>query len=178
VQHQAHAVQVFQAMGFGFVLAAAQHLDLGQCQVFGHAQVRKQLEILKHHAHPRAQLGQVGLGIMHSLAVDKNLAFLERLKGVDHLDQRGFAGARRTADHDHFAFFDIGAAVVEHLHIAVPLRNFFHLNHFSLQCSLRLYIGFAASGTGKTLSNDGDFCLQAFDEIRQPKTHYKIDHGS
>jgi preprotein translocase subunit SecY len=44
--------------------AAAQHLDLRQRQVLGHRQVREQLEVLEHHAHAAAQLGQVGLGVV------------------------------------------------------------------------------------------------------------------
>jgi hypothetical protein len=62
VRHQAHAVEHLQA-ALGVVLVAAQHLDLRQRQVLGHAQVREQLEVLEHHAHAAAQLGQVGLGV-------------------------------------------------------------------------------------------------------------------
>jgi hypothetical protein len=55
--------------------------------------------------------------------------FLERLQRVDALDQGGLARARRAADHDHFAFLDLGAAVGQHLEVAVPLVDVLDGNH-------------------------------------------------
>ena len=123
--HQTHPVQVLQTVRFGFFGAASQHLDLGDGQIFGHAEMRKQLKILEHHADPAAQLGQVGFGVVHRQTIDKDLTLLERLQRVDGFDQRGFAGARGAADHHDLAFFDAGGAVVQHLHRTVPLGNVF-----------------------------------------------------
>jgi hypothetical protein len=60
-------------------------------------------------------LEQIGLGIMHRLTIDKIWPFWNWLKCVDGFDQRGFAGPDGP-HHHHFAFFDVGRAVVEHLH--------------------------------------------------------------
>jgi len=40
-------------------------VPMSQREIFGHAQVWKQLEVLKHHANARAQLWQVGGRIAH-----------------------------------------------------------------------------------------------------------------
>ena len=50
VRRQAHALEQGKRALARFVLAALEHLDLPQAQVFGHRQVRKQLEVLEHHA--------------------------------------------------------------------------------------------------------------------------------
>jgi len=42
------------------LLVAAQHLDLRQLEIAHHGQMRKQLEMLEHHADAGAQLRQVG----------------------------------------------------------------------------------------------------------------------
>ena len=118
-------------MGFGggFFDAAPQHLDLRQVQVGGDVHVRKQLEVLEYHADFGAQLRQVGRLVAHRLAVDDQAATLERLQPVDTFDQRRFAGARRAADDDDLAFFDLGRAVLQHLEVAVPFADIFEFDH-------------------------------------------------
>ena len=87
----------------GFV--ALKYFHLRQRQVLNDRQMRKKFEVLEHHPHVRAQLGEVGLLIVDFGAVNDNLAFLYRLKTIDGLDQCRFTGAGRAANHHHFAFF-------------------------------------------------------------------------
>jgi uncharacterized membrane protein YfcA len=51
---------IFMPLRLRLVLAALEHLDLGQVRFSVTAQVREQLEVLEHHADAAAQLGQVG----------------------------------------------------------------------------------------------------------------------
>ena len=129
VGRQAHSVQHLHAARHRIVLAAAQHLDLRHRQVLGHAEVREQLEMLEHHAHARAQLGQVGLGVGQRHAVHHDVALLKRLQGIDGLDQGRFARTGRAANHHDLALFDLGGAVGQHLEGAVPLGNVLDFNH-------------------------------------------------
>ncbi len=87
-------------------------------------------EVLEHHAHAAAQLGQVGAGVVQLHAIDRDLALLEGFERVDSLDERGLARARGAADHHHFALVDGGRALVEHLHRAIPLGYVLEFDHF------------------------------------------------
>src|SRR6478735_6122188 len=53
------------AIGSIAIVRAAQNLLLREAQVLDDTQMRKQFEMLEHHADPGAQLRQVGLGIVH-----------------------------------------------------------------------------------------------------------------
>ncbi len=123
------ALKQLQTLLGGFGLAAAQHLDLRDGQVFDNAQVREQFEVLKHHADPRAQLGQVGLRIGDRCAVDNDIAFLKRFQCVHAFDQGRFAGAGRAAHHNYFALADLGAAIGQYLEVPIPLVDVFDGNH-------------------------------------------------
>ncbi len=129
VCRKADALKQLQALFGGFFLAAAKHLDLRDGQVFGDGQVREQFEVLEHHAHARAQLRQVGLRVGDRRAVHHHVAFLERFQCVDALDQGGFTRAGRPAHHDHFAFFNLGAAIGQHLEVAIPLVDVLDRDH-------------------------------------------------
>ena len=129
VRRQADAFKQLQALFGGFFLAAAEHLDLRDGQVFGDGQVREQLEVLEHHADARTQFRQVGLRVGDGRAVDDHVAFLERFQCVDALDQGGFPRTRRPAYHDHFAFFNLGAAIGQHLEVAIPLVDVLDRDH-------------------------------------------------
>ena len=62
-------------------------------------------------------------------AVDRDLALLERLKAVHAFDQCGFSGTRRAAyDHD-LALGDIGAAILQHLKVRIPLADVIDRDH-------------------------------------------------
>ena len=122
-------VQVFETVFLGFVRLAVQHLDLRQCQVLGDGHVRKQFEILEHHAAARAQPGKVRLRVADRNAVDLDAPFLERFQAVDGLDQCRFAGTRRPAHHHHITLLDAGGAIGQHLEAAIPLADILEFDH-------------------------------------------------
>src|SRR3990172_255698 len=118
-----HALEEFHALLARLLGRAAEHFHLGDGEVLGDRHVREQLEVLEHHAHARAQLGQIGLRVADRNAVDHDLALLERFQRVDALDERRLAGTRWAADDDDLASLDLGRAVVEHLKPPVPFGD-------------------------------------------------------
>ncbi len=53
--------------------------------------MREQLKMLKHHANPRTQLGELDLRIADHHTVHTDPALLKRLEAVDRFYQRGFS---------------------------------------------------------------------------------------
>ncbi len=91
--------------------------------------MRKQLEVLEHHANARTQFRQVGLWIANRDAVDGDITLLEWLQAVDRLDQRRFAGPRRAAHHHHVTLGDLRGAIGQDLKLTVPFADVIKLNH-------------------------------------------------
>jgi hypothetical protein len=129
VRGQTDALEQAHAFRRRFILFAAEHLDLRQFEVAHDGEMREQLEMLKHHADPRAQLRQIGLGVVDGNPGDGDGALLERLEPVDALDERRFAGARGAADHDDFTFGDRRRALLQHLKIGIPLADLVERDH-------------------------------------------------
>ncbi|EKS68785.1 6-pyruvoyl-tetrahydropterin synthase [Burkholderia sp. SJ98] len=128
---QADAIQQLHALLRGFVARTAEHLDLRERQVLRDRQMRKQLEVLEHHADLRTQLRQIRLLVRQRLAVDRDFALLERLQAVHGLDERRLARTRRAAHHDDLALLHFGRAVGEHLELPVPLGNILDRDHLA-----------------------------------------------
>ena len=127
---QADALQQLHAFRHRLVVRPAQHLLLRETEIVDDLQMRKQLEMLKHHADARAQFRQIGLGVVDLGAIDADVAVLERLQRVDAFDQRRLARSRRAADHHHLALGDAGGAVGQHLEgRAVPFVDVADLDH-------------------------------------------------
>ena len=85
---------VCKVVGRGYLLRrSSAHLDLRQCQVLRHRHVRKQFEILEHHADMSAQFGKIGLGVAHRNVIHHDVALLKRLQTVDTFDQGRFSRA-------------------------------------------------------------------------------------
>src|SRR5947207_4562641 len=90
--------------------------------------MRKQVEMLKHHADLAADVVDL-LEIGGKLdAVDDDPARLMLLEPVDAADQRRLAGTGRPADHDPLAARDIEVDVAEHVKVAKPFVDFRHLD--------------------------------------------------
>src|SRR3546814_11030787 len=85
--------------------------------------MRKQFEMLKHHANARAQLWQVGGRRSHRNAVDEDFTFLKRFERVGRLDQCGLARPRRTAYNHDLALGHGCAAVCQYLEGSVPIAD-------------------------------------------------------
>ena len=82
--------------------------------------MRKQIELLKHHADVAAHRDDL-LGILGQLdAVDDDAAALPVLQPVDAAEQRRLAAAGRAADDDALAARDLQIDVAQHVEFAVP----------------------------------------------------------
>jgi len=84
----AHALELLHRLFFGLLFGNLAHPHRRQRQVFEHAQVREQVELLKHHAdflaHIVNRLDVVGQ--LH--AIHRQASLLMFLKPVDAADQR------------------------------------------------------------------------------------------
>ena len=74
--------------------------------------MRKQIELLEHHADIIAQHSARRGTVVQCDTVDRDRAPVMRLKPVDAADQRGFAGTGRSANDDLLAKADIEADIV------------------------------------------------------------------
>ncbi len=82
--------------------------------------MRKQIELLKHHADVAAHCDDL-LGIVGQLdAVDDDAAALPILQPVDTAQQRRFSAAGRAADDDALAARHLQVDVAQRMEFAVP----------------------------------------------------------
>src|SRR4029450_4620758 len=91
LHHEAHAVEHLESALQRVVHRTAQHLDLRNREVLGHAQVWKQLEMLEDNSGAWGGLRQIRLRIGDRNAVDDDVALLERLERIDAFDERRLA---------------------------------------------------------------------------------------
>src|SRR3546814_3558702 len=83
--------------------------------------MRKEVEVLEHHADLAADLRDV-LHVVRQLDfVDDDLALLVLLQPVDAADHGRLAGAGRSADDDALAAVDRQVDVLEDMELAIPL---------------------------------------------------------
>ena len=83
--------------------------------------MRKQIELLEHHADLAAHLMDVAQIARQFDSVNEDPAALMRLEPVDAADQRRFAGSRRPADDDALAAFDLEVDIAQSVEVAEPL---------------------------------------------------------
>jgi hypothetical protein len=103
-----------------------------QRDVVEHRQVRIQVEVLENKPHLGAQGIEVGFGINDIVAVYPQFARGDRFELVDAADQGGFAGARRTAHHHHFALRHRQVDIAQDVKVlVVPLVDVDKANHGS-----------------------------------------------
>ena len=115
-----HAREIIHRQRLGFLLRHAPHPDRRQRAVLQHGEMRKQIELLKHHADVAAHREDV-FGIVGQFdAVDDDAAALPVLQPVDAAQQRRFAAAGRAADDDALAARDLQIDVAQHVKFAVP----------------------------------------------------------
>src|SRR5579863_2535294 len=120
-----------------------EYFFLCEAEIIDDAKMRKQLEMLEHHADPGAQLRQIGLGIADGNAVNDDLPLLERLQRVDAFDQRRFSRAGRTAHNDHLALGDARGAILQRLEgRVIPFVDVADLDHWRpLNCLSMISFG-------------------------------------
>ncbi len=125
----AHPFEIGARHLLGLFFRHLAHPDRRQGQIFQHGQMRKQVELLEHHADLAADRLDI-LDVAGQLdAGDDDLALLVLFEPVDAADHRRFAGARRAADNDPLAARDVEIDVVEHMKRAVPFMDMAQLDH-------------------------------------------------
>src|SRR5450830_808752 len=125
----AHAREVLHRQLFGLRLWHLAHPDRRQRAVLENREMRKQIELLKHHADLAAHLVDA-LEIGGQLdAIDDDAALLVPFDGVDAADQRGLAAARWPADHDALAAPHRHIDVAQHMKGAEPFVHADQLDH-------------------------------------------------
>jgi hypothetical protein len=83
--------------------------------------MRKQVEVLEHHADFAANLVDLLQIVGQFDAVDDDLALLVLFQPVDAADHRRLAGTGRPGNDDALAAHDLEVDVAEHVKIPVPL---------------------------------------------------------
>jgi hypothetical protein len=116
-----HPLEIVHRRRLGVLLRHAADPDRGEGQVLEHAQVREQVEVLKHHPDLAADRLDVLDVVVQLDAVDEDMALLVLLEPVDAADHCRLAGPRRPADHDLLALLDLQVDVPQHVELAEPL---------------------------------------------------------
>ncbi|MCY1541809.1 hypothetical protein D9M68_775120 [compost metagenome] len=122
-------------LGLALGLAALAHDLLCQTEVLQHGHVRKQVEMLEHHADFAAVGVDVGLRVGEVEAVDAHRAGVEFLEAVEAAQEGRLAGAGRADHHQHLAARHPGGHVVHRAHfVAAGVEDFYQVtdfNHFA-----------------------------------------------
>jgi hypothetical protein len=88
VRRQPDAVEELTRFRAGAAFVTAKHDTLRERKVARQVEMRKQLEVLEHHADAAAQFWQIGRSGGERCAIDDDIALLERLQRIDGFDQR------------------------------------------------------------------------------------------
>ncbi len=110
---QANLGELFDGDLLGLLGGALEDLLLGNHHVLLHAEVREEVELLKHHAQVRAH----GVDV-HALgrdlgAINRDGAARGGLQQVDAAQHGGLAGAGGPQHHDHLAAVDVEVDALE-----------------------------------------------------------------
>ncbi len=91
--------------------------------------MRIQIELLEDESYFGPEHGHVGPRIGYIHAVNRDVAFLNRLKPINTSNKGGFAGTGWSTDDDNFTFFNFKIYVVEDMKIPIPFIYIFERNH-------------------------------------------------
>src|SRR5262249_40219454 len=110
----------------GVLASLPQHVERASEHIVQHAHVRKQVELLEHHADTATHLaerfaaGPSRLPRLQTQAGDLDGAFLKGFQSVDAAQQSALAAAGRTDHRRHLAALHAQRDAVEHAQRAVP----------------------------------------------------------
>ena len=116
-----HPVEQLAGPPLGVGLALLAHLDGAQRDVLEDRLVGEEVEALEHHADVAAEAGELPALVRQALAVDGDLALLDRLEAVDGAAQRRLARPRRADDDDDLSAVDRQVDVLEDVQVSEPL---------------------------------------------------------
>jgi hypothetical protein len=104
-------------------LVHAQHDPRAERDIGEHGPVRKQLEVLEHHAHAAAHVAQAALVASEHHAVQQDVAAVDRLEPVGAAEQGRLAGARGSDQAHHLASLDLHRHAAERHEAAEQLAH-------------------------------------------------------
>src|SRR6266540_1111961 len=122
----AHAREQLAGAALRLPAGLAAHLDRPERHVVEHAPVREQVELLEHHAHVRAQAGQLPALARQRPAVEQDGAVVDRFQTVDRPAQGGLARAGGAEHDDDIAGVDLEVDVLEHVKLTEMLVDPLH----------------------------------------------------
>ncbi|AIE23223.1 hypothetical protein KPNIH1_13485 [Klebsiella pneumoniae subsp. pneumoniae KPNIH1] len=85
--------------------------------------MRKEIEVLKHHADGAADLPGLGIAVGDGHAPELDAPLLVPLKTIDAAQQGAFARAAAADDRDYFPHVDIQIDALQHMVVAVVLLH-------------------------------------------------------
>ena len=103
----ADALQLLHCDAVGLFLGALAHEPLCNRHVLQHRQVRKQVELLEHHADLGPHVVDVGALVLQMHAVDVDAAAGGHFEVVDAAQNRALARPARADDNHDFAALDV-----------------------------------------------------------------------
>src|SRR5699024_7463373 len=109
-------VDLFQQPPCAFSRLGAAALEDGalrQDEVGENGAMRKQVEVLEHHAYPGPQGIDVGVWSGDVDAVNVNAAAVDGFEGIECAQQRALARSRWPDDHQHFAVGEIHGHILQ-----------------------------------------------------------------
>src|SRR5690606_7129758 len=95
----AHAFQLSHGCRFGFLAIHSQHMHRRKHEVVQYSQMRKEVELLKHHADMAPGFTR-RRALIHGLPLEEDPACVNHLNFVDTTDQCRFTGTGWAADYD------------------------------------------------------------------------------
>ncbi|MNP26511.1 hypothetical protein D3C76_1193700 [compost metagenome] len=132
---QAYFRQVFHCQFTSGFFAEALEFYRAKGNVFIHGQVRKQVEVLEHHAH----LLTHGIDVLFEratfqwsidlLALQPDLAVVEHFQVIDRAQERAFARSARADDGDDLSARDGKIDALEYFKCSIGLASALHFNH-------------------------------------------------
>ena len=118
---QANSVQLGQRQIAGRVGGQPSQLAWRQRDVFQHAELWEEIEMLEHHADTLAEL--VGIVVQHRPAVQQDVAAIGLVQSVQSAQQRRLTGAGRSDDGRPCCPRDVDIDAAQHLVAAEGLVN-------------------------------------------------------
>ena len=124
-----YPLQVLHGGVLGILAGHFAHPDGTQGEVVQHGQMRKQIEVLEHHADFTPDQLDVLEVVAELRALDPNLTLLVFFQTIQTTNQGGLSGARWAANNDTFTLLAGEVDVLEDVKLTEPLVHIHHLDH-------------------------------------------------
>ena len=113
-------------------LALLEQARWSERAVLQHAQMRKQVELLKYETDAASECVHRDIRGMDILSVDLDAPAFDRFESIDRADHGRFSRTRRTAHDHHLALGHGQANVNESMVVTIPFIHIFQGDHGSI----------------------------------------------